>query len=612
MPSAVIKAQKLEAIRACIAAGGDAGACCLQHGVPRSTYYRWAAKAAAGGVAALENGKSTGRPSALVLTNDEEKALTAWCALMGEAAAGLRRWLEDSALPPERRAHPDMEPARTSIAPALRSLLAQRVSTWPVSLRRAAVVPAHVEDHLRGGHQTLRTRPSARRAMIFVDEDGDIRQVLPGHIFSSDDMSHNEPHRYYSAELGRETAGRQALITGDLYSHGLLTESLIGRRKDAYRICDIARHIFDTVSLYGCPLMWRFERGVWDNNFLYGVKPKRHWLLPDDTIFGAVDGVLFHCRQKHSPRGKGEIENAFRLYQKHLLHRGTSIGRIRGEYQITTRLYRQAVEGNPEALRAFWTIVEARAAHEAALTAYNTTQQIRRALGNIPASPAELWQNPQTSPLPAAERWRLLPWKACGAVRAGVYECKPDFSPVSLRFLVTGTPGCPVLDHGHRVFAAFDPARPQDGCHLFNAEPREGRSIEHGRRSNAHGFSLMEPLGVAAWWQDVPQENLSAVAGEYGPQKRAAAALRGEFTAAFPAGPSRALVRRSSASDAWGRAAAQGLPIGQPESAPPPPQPREPAAEPPPARRSEPPPDLVSLYRRALPAREAALSTAGE
>jgi hypothetical protein len=272
---------------------------------------------------------------------------------------------------------------------------------------------------------------------------------------------------------------------------------------------------------------------------------------------------------------------------------------VRGEYQITARLYRQAKEGNPEALRAFWTMAEAAAARAEALGHYIDTPQTRRAFGNRTQTPRELWGTPRRRDLPAAEAWRLLPVKAAGAVRGGVYECTVDHYPVSFRFMVSGTPGLPALDYGHRVFAAFDPARPHMGCHLFNAEPKSGRSQDHGRRVNREGFGLLEPLGVAAYWPDAPQENYAPQADTYAPQKKAASALRSEFTTVFRRGASAALVRKSKATDAFGRHVSHGTPLGAPEDTAPPaaPAPR-PAREAPAAAL-----DLVSLHRAALPAR---------
>jgi len=606
--TAVQKAQKLELIRACIAAGGDAQECCLRHGVPRGTYYRWAAKESTGGLAALHDGKSTGRPAALELTQEEASGLTAWCALKKNQESGLKAWLDDSAAPVAQRLHPELAPARPETIEGLRRILVSGKRSYPITVRRAMQVSRNISTALNGGHAPLTVKASARRAMIWVDEDGEMHHVAAGHIFSSDDMSHNEPFRYWDAAQGRESVGRQALITCDLYSHAVLGETLIGRRKDAYRVEDIASHVRDVIATAGLPLMWRFERGVWDNNYLYGLKPKPSWMLPADMVFGALDGVLFRCRQKFSPRGKSEIEGAFKLYQQLCRARFTGLGNVRGEFFYTARLYRQAIEGNAEALRKFWTMVEAQNAHAEAIAEYHATPQTRRALGNVPTTPAEAWGAPQRRAVPPSEAWRLLPVKAAGAVRNGVYECKVEHWPVSFRFLVHGTPGLPTLDYGHRVFAAFDPANPGAGCHLFNAELKEGRSVEHGRRVNREGFRLLEPLGLAAHWADVPQENLSAVASDYDPQRMAAAALRSEFRAVFPQGAAASLSRRSRFTDAAGRAHHAGPMVPREDAATAPQPAREEPAETPAPRRapaSAPAPDLVTLHRRALAARMA-------
>ena len=136
-----MKSQKLEAIRACIAAGGDALDCCVRHGVPRGTYYRWAAKEAQGGLAALTDGKGTGRPASLELNEEEARGLRGLCLLLKGAEAGLTRWLEESALPVGKRKWPEFPPALPATLTELQGRLARsraegKRPSWPMAKAR--------------------------------------------------------------------------------------------------------------------------------------------------------------------------------------------------------------------------------------------------------------------------------------------------------------------------------------------------------------------------------------------------------------------------------------------------------------------------------------------
>lgn len=546
-----------------IASGKDVEAACALAGVTRATYYRWSKAEASGGVAALHDGKPTGRPKTLTLTEAEAAGLRGCALLQGSMEGGVRLWMEESRKPLEARLWPELEPASPATLAHLERLAAKRArgarAAWPADVRRAARVTRAEAAHLRGAKAVRDVTPHARRAMIWIDETGETHQVLPGSIWESDDMSRNEPFRYHDTELGRETVGRQALLTNDVFSHAMLGETLVGRRRDAYRVEDIADHLRDIVLRYGLPLVWRFERGVWDNGFIYGVKAPPSWLLGEDFRFGGLDGHLFRCAQKHSSQGKGGIENAFRAYQDFLKHRFTSIGQRRGEFEKASKLYRAALEGNPKALAFFWSIAEAAEAGVEALTAYNARPQIRRAFANTPAAPADLWRDHRPRPCPEEELWRFHPVKRPITVRQGVVEMKVEHYPLSFRFLVHGAPGLPCLEHGHRLFAAFHPAKPHEGCVLFNAETPDSPR-------NRDRLRLLERVGTASHWPDAPQENFAAAARAFDPQRRASAALRAEFRAAFPSGAG-GVVRKSTARDGMGAQLAIATGAPPPETA---------------------------------------------
>lgn len=556
-----MKAKLLADIRAAIAAGKDVATACRASGVPKSTFHRWLHAEASAGLAGLKDRKPTGRPKSLELTKEETLGLRGHSLLAGSMDGGVARWMEESAKALEERDFPELTAARPDTLAVLTKTLAEaraahRRPSWPSAVRTAARTSTAEDAHLRGGKGMLSVTPSARRAMIWQDEAGVMHQVMPGSIWESDDMSDNEPFRYFDAELGRETVGRQSLLTGDVFSHALLGGTKIGRRRDAYRVEDIADHLRDIVSLYGLPLIWRFEKGVWDNHFIYGIKAPPSWLLGDDFRFGGFDGHLFRVAQKHSSRGKAGIENCFGPYQDFMKHKSTSIGAYRGEFDRAARLYRAALNGVESALKAWWTMGESAAGMVAALGQYNVRPQLRRAFGGKSCIPAELWAEHKARACPADEMWRFLPVKRPITVRQGVVEMRVEHYPLPFRFLCHGSTGLPCFDEGHRVFVAFHPGQPDLGCQIFNGElPNSTRNRDRIR--------LLEPLGMANWWPDVPQENFSATAGAYDAQKKASAALRAEFRAAFPGGAG-ALISRSNAKDIYGRLAADPIKVADP------------------------------------------------
>lgn len=552
VPTAAMKAAALAKIRALVASGLDVEVACRRAGITRPTYYRWAKAEASGGLAGLHDGKPTGRPKVLALTPEETLGLRGHALLAGSMDGGVRRWMEDSARPATARQWPELNPASASTLAALefiaaKALKANRRPSWPAAVRDACRTTAAEDARLRGGKGLLSVTPSARRAMVWQDEAGETHQVLPGTIWESDDMSDNEPYRYFDAELNRETVGRQSLLTSDVFSHALLGMSKIGRKRDAYRVEDIADHLLDTVDAYGLPIIWRFEKGVWDNGLIYGIKAPATWGLGQDFRFGGIDEIVL-VSQKHTSRGKGGIENSFRAYQDFQKHKSTSIGAYRGEFDLAARYYRRAHQGQAEALRVFWPMLEAAAGAVEAMRQYNARPQERRSFAGKLVSPSELWSGHQPRPCPAEERWRFLPITRAITVRQGVVEMQVDHYPVSFRFLIHGAADMPCLDHGHRVFAAFHPGRPEAGCMIFNGEVP-------GSPRNRDRLKLGQLVGTAEFWPDVPQEDFSGRA-DYGRQKRAAAAQRTEFRAAFAPGAG-GLIQRSTAVDAYGRRAAE-------------------------------------------------------
>ena len=116
--------------------------------------------------------------------------------------------------------------------------------------------------------------------------------------------------------------------------------------------------------------------------------------------------------------------------------------------------------------------------------------------------------------------------------------------PMPFRFRVNGASDH-YLEHGHAVLVAFHPGKPEQGCHVFNAET--------GTR-NRDGLKFGELLLVAPIAEDAPQFSLSRDEQDaFARRRRAAAAVRSEFRAIVPAG--RVAARISTARDGRGNSA---------------------------------------------------------
>jgi hypothetical protein len=126
-------------------------------------------------------------------------------------------------------------------------------------------------------------------------------------------------------------------------------------------------------------------------------------------------------------------------------------------------------------------------------------------------------------PLPAGERWRFLPVKRIATVRGGFIESQVKHYGAPFRFEVNGVSEL-YLSNGHRVLIAFDPALPELGCHVANAEPvcREGWRVGE--------FVMTAPVS-----HDVPQFRLLKRGDhERTGRSRANAAARTAFASVNP------------------------------------------------------------------------------
>lgn len=507
---------------------------CTECGYPVATISRWLRAQAEHGRDGLRPRlQNCGRKPKFTLTHDEARALRALRLQRGSLALAME----------EFPAHPACQPAtRAAILTELdQAAFHRRMPRWPLSVRRAAWVTEEEHASVRSDKALQVVEHCDRRDMTMVLPCGTRVPIGPNTIWESDDMSSNEPFRYTDPDTGKIQLGRQTLCTIDVFSAAWLGASPIGRERDAYRVEDIADHITSTITAYGLPIVWRFERGVWENTYIDGIK------LPDGTFWGGLD-ALFHIKHEHKSKGKGLIEESFDLLQNLTAHQSTSIGRYRGEFQRQTRAYLRAKDGDSRAQSAFWEIAAYADGLRTAMSRFNARPKQRRAHGRATVVPDDLYRDAPRRELPSSEAWRLLPIKKTAIVRGGHIEIMAPHYPLPFRFRVNGEPGGPYLEHGYSVLIAFHPGRPEEGCHIFNAEtgPRNRDGLRHGEKI------LLAPLAA-----DAPQVTLGQHEREATARRNAAAAVRSEFRAIARAGglPITARISTGTSRDGWGNRA---------------------------------------------------------
>ena len=491
------------------------------------------------GAGALKPAVSTGRPQKFNLTRDEQLCLRRHSLTRGSLALAVEWFVKDARCLPGTRA--------AILATLDTAARERREPRWPQSLRRAGYITAEERATFRGAKAMQNLESCDRRGLTWVDERGETRDLAPGALWESDDMSSNEPFRYTDPESGATQLGRQMLFTLDVFSSAYLGFTPIGRVRDAYRVEDIADHMLALVEAHGLPAAWRLERGVWENTFIDGIE------LADGTRWGGLD-ALFAVLRTWKSRGKGTIESSFNHLQNLIAHASTSIGRSRGEFEAGTREYLRAQGGNADSAAKFWDIADCADAYVRATEAFNNRPKKRRAHGREMVVPSDLFRAAVRRDCPDSELWRFLPVKRTATVRQGAIEMSVNHYPMPFRFRVNGVTShqSPVtshqsdlyLEHGYSVLVAFHPGKPELGCHVFNAET--------GTR-NRDGHRFAAPLLVAPMAEDAPQFSLTRTEQDaFAMRRKAAAAVRTEFRAIMPAG--RAAARVSVARDGRGNA----------------------------------------------------------
>lgn len=456
---------------------------------------------------------NSGRCAKFELSDEEKNALRFLVLKKESFALAIEKFSKDPACQPAVRALILNEldrAARLGIAPQ-----------WPLSLRRAAHVTEELKAMFRGKKAFANVEMCSRRGMFWEAETGEKVPMVPNAIWESDDMSVNEPFRYHDPETGELRLGRQTLCTLDVYSCAWIGVTPIGRERDAYRMEDIADHLRECVLENGLPLFWRFERGLWENAVIDGIVVGKD-AEGKKIRWGGLDAI---CNVIHvfKAKGKGTIETSFNLLQKLLAHESTTIGRTRGEFECATKLFLKAQQsGDVKAISKFWDIATAADGMGVAMQEFNSRQKKRHGHGKAMVVPDDLYRGAIIRPCPQDELWRFCPIKRIATVRRGFIQVAVKHYPNPFLFYVNGVEQGRYFETGYNVLIAFHPGRPEDGCHVFNAE--------QGTR-NRDNIPFGEKLLVAPLYEDAPQVSLAT-------RNKCNPVVRSEFRSIVPVGSS--------------------------------------------------------------------------
>ena len=444
------------------------------------------------------------------------------------------------------------EPCRTQILAIEEKALHQgKQESWPDSVRRAFRVTPDELARFRGKKHAQQTEMITRRGMFQILEDGSSEAILPGHVWELDDYSANQPFLYKCPHTGAILLGRQILAARDLCSPKWLGFDHIGRPADAYRGEDIVRTLERLFRAWGIPRRLRLERGSWESSFVHGITIKgtqRQW--GDLRDLCQIDHVF-------KSKSKGNIEGGFNVIQRFLGHTGTDLGRHRGEFEEATRRLRQlqSTNADPQTL-GFLPQEQSSVLHHAAGQLINSRPMSRRHLGGERVSPDDLtarlgWH---TAPFCEDQAWYFLPYKIQRTVRGGcVSTAHKDSGWPQLSFQLNGQRDGVYFENGHQVLIAYDPARPDLGAYVANAD------LSARNRCAWRMAQCLIPNAPVL--PDAPQFNASTILSPHliGRKKAAAAAATAFRAIQSAAGtPAPAATRESTATDGHHRHATAG------------------------------------------------------
>lgn len=341
MTSSTAKAAIVHAVRRRIGAGDAEQAACAAEGVHRCTYRRWSERLDAGGVTALADGASSGRPPIVALTPAESAELRALYIRSnrsrgkGSVSAAARLAARDAStcLRPETRA----------------AILAPRASKHqlPVEIRRACRVAPATIRHYRDPDAINLGGIHAKGLMRMTrDAAGALRRLRAGERQNWDDGSVNfgvcvpwpRGGDACSAKYGVRVARFQLLAGTDDAWDFCPGWNYVMRMQDSYRAEDVCATLHGVWGQTYVPECVVLEGGAWQS---------RRTL----EFVGAAGARVISAKGR--PRGK-LIEGWWnRLWTVLSMRTGGQIGRYRDEMKRENDLWMEARAGRTDPRRHF-------------------------------------------------------------------------------------------------------------------------------------------------------------------------------------------------------------------------------------------------------------------
>lgn len=464
--TAAVRETLFDIISRDIASGFSLRQACEKARVPPATFKLWQSKAQSGSGLADGRRTSSGRRAAVMLTEKEAACLQKWVLKKeGSFALGVEFFATDPVCEPATRRfiQARLTSARNAGAHPL----------WPDSLRRAAQLPGGTMERWQGSKATQHAAPVGRYSRTVILPDGREIPLRPGFAWTFDDYSTNQPYILDYAS-GKQRLCRQILCGMDVATHGWLGFLHVGKEKDAYTAADVLDVIRLCIEGQGhVPSVLILEQGRWKGNAVRGIeiegKGGRRW--------GSIEEAGIILSYQWDSRGKTEIENGFDLLQAWMAGEATEIGRKRGimereSLDMVAINGGKLARGGRDALACgFLTVPESAGLHEAAMIALLDRPKEFRELGGRVVSPNDLLaEEPfEPRPLAAEHRWLFYPVKS----KAAVCQNGNIVKTVGGReyvFHVNGVESGIHLPNDYRVLIAFDPERPELGCHVANRE----------------------------------------------------------------------------------------------------------------------------------------------
>ncbi len=371
------------------------------------------------------------------------------------------------------------------------------------TLKRQARVTAETKMLHRGEHTFALDSYSQPRGLFYTDARGAVRPIAAGDIFERDDMTLNQP--WYvewqddgtdpcAAAFGVKLLRGQLLVQIDVGSQRALSFELLARPKDSYRADDIWAWIGRGYRDIGLPRIGeRMERGIWEANAIHGI-PIAAGAWDQQIRLGGLRELGVTHIPSFAPRTKS-IESFFNILQKVLGCTGVQVGRKRGEFE----------KANKD-----WLLCRAGKKHPAECGFLHGDELVKRIasamqfLNGEPREgevykgvPDEIWQRDLKATalreIDPSRAWIFYPVKRPATLRDGMVRCR--FADHDCSYWFTNPEVFAELGKGHKVIVCFDPAIPEQGAVVFNAEI--------GSRSKGYGSA--QQICVAQLVDRVPQ-----------------------------------------------------------------------------------------------------------